>query len=82
MKFAYIPFLSLRRKNTFPSFHASKRKKPSIAKLLYDIVVDKDFPGKIVIAEGLLRAPAHFHSSSIVEGLLRAQSLLLMRHDV
>jgi hypothetical protein len=31
MKFVYIPFLSLRRKNTFPSFHASQRKiAPSI----------------------------------------------------
>jgi hypothetical protein len=43
-----------------------KEKSPSITKLLYDIVVDKNFPGKTVIAEGLLRA----------------QFLLLMRHDV
>jgi hypothetical protein len=40
-----------------------EEKNPSIAKLLYDVVVDKKFPGKIVIAEGLLRAPVHFHSS-------------------
>jgi hypothetical protein len=39
-----------------------KEKNPSIAKLLYD-VVDKNFPGKIVIAKGLLRDLAHFHSS-------------------
>jgi hypothetical protein len=43
-----------------------KEKGPSIAKLLYGIVVDKDFPSKIVIAEGLLRV----------------RFLLLMRHDV
>jgi hypothetical protein len=36
-----------------------KEKSPSIGKLLYDIVVDKNFLGKIVIAEGLLRAPVH-----------------------
>jgi hypothetical protein len=40
-----------------------KEKNPYIEKLLYDIVVDKKIPGKIVIAEGLLRALAHFHSS-------------------
>jgi hypothetical protein len=40
-----------------------KEKGPSITKLLYDIVVDKNFPDKIVIVKGLLRAPAHFHSS-------------------
>jgi hypothetical protein len=40
-----------------------KEKSPSITKLLYDIVVDKNFPDKIVIVEGLLRASAHFHSS-------------------
>jgi hypothetical protein len=40
-----------------------KGKSPSIAKFLYDIVVDKNFPGKIVIVEGLLRAPVHFYSS-------------------
>jgi hypothetical protein len=40
-----------------------KEKSPSITKLLYDIVVDKNFPDKIVIAEGLLHAPTHFNSS-------------------
>jgi hypothetical protein len=40
-----------------------KEKSPSITKLLYGIVVDKNFPDKIAIAEGLLLAPAHFHSS-------------------
>jgi hypothetical protein len=43
-------------------FMLRKEKSPSIAKLLHD-VVDKNFPGKVVIAEGLLRAMAHFHSS-------------------
>jgi hypothetical protein len=47
-------------------FMLHKEKNPSIEKLLYDIVVDKNFPGKIVIAECLLRA----------------QFLMLMRHDV
>jgi hypothetical protein len=61
MKFAYIPFFSLRRKNTFPSFHVSQRKSPSIAQLLHDIVVDKIFLAyKIVIAKGLLCALAHY----------------------
>jgi hypothetical protein len=40
-----------------------KKKSPSIVKLLYDIVVNKNFPGKIVIGKGLLRASAYFHSS-------------------
>jgi hypothetical protein len=44
-------------------FMLRKEKRPSITKLLYDIVVDKKFADKIVIVEGLLRAPAHFHSS-------------------
>jgi hypothetical protein len=63
MKFAYIRFLSLRRKTPSLLFMLRKEKNPSIAKLLYDIVVDKNFPGKIVIAEGLLCALVHFHSS-------------------
>jgi hypothetical protein len=45
MKFAYIPLLSLRRKNTFPSFHASQRIKTSMPQLLFNIVVDEDFLG-------------------------------------
>jgi hypothetical protein len=44
-------------------FMFRKEKNPYIEKPLYHIVVDKKFPRKIVIAECLLRALAHFHSS-------------------
>jgi hypothetical protein len=44
MKFMCIPLLSLRRKNTFPSFHASQRiKTSSMPQLLFNIAVDEDF---------------------------------------
>jgi hypothetical protein len=81
MKFTHIPFLSLRRKNTFPSFHASQRKKPLLRKICCVILLT-DFPDKIVFAEGLLRASAHFIQQIIAEDLRGPQSLLLMRYDV
>jgi hypothetical protein len=57
-----------------------KEKSPSIAKLLYD--VDKKFPGKIVIVEGLLHAPARFHSLYNCRRFASCSILLLRRHDV
>jgi uncharacterized membrane protein len=45
MKFVYIPLLSLRRKNTFPSFHASQRIKTFTPQLLFNIAIDEDFLG-------------------------------------
>jgi hypothetical protein len=45
-----------------------KEKNPSIAQLLYDTVSTKIFLAcKIIIAEGVLCAPAHFHSSYILK---------------
>jgi hypothetical protein len=45
MKFVYMPLLSLRQKNTFPSFNASQRIKTSMPQLLFNIAVDEDFLG-------------------------------------
>jgi hypothetical protein len=44
MKFMYIQLLSLRQKNTFPSFHASQRIKTLCFNTLF-IGVDEDFLG-------------------------------------
>jgi hypothetical protein len=46
------------------------------------VILLTDFPDKIVFAEGLLRASAHFIQQIIAEDLLGTQSLLLMRYDV
>jgi hypothetical protein len=80
MKFAYILFFEPSTKKHISFFSCFIKKNPSITKLLND--VDKKFPGKIVIAESLLRVLACFHLSFNCRKFSSCSILLLMHHDV
>jgi hypothetical protein len=94
MKFAYIPFLSLWQKNTFPSFHDLQRK---IAPLLIEYLIlchgcciitlptKISLLCKIMSAEGMLCGSAHcfiIHQIFSEEHSSFFTIFLLMRYDV
>jgi hypothetical protein len=47
-----------------PFFSCFVKKETPFMEICYVILLLKDFPGKIVFAEGLLHASAHFRSTS------------------
>jgi hypothetical protein len=48
----------------------------------FSCFIKKNFPGKIVIAEGVLRASARFYTSCSCQRFSLCSILLLMHHDV
>jgi hypothetical protein len=63
MKFTHIPFLSLRQKTPSLLFMLRKERSPFLWQI-HCVILLTDFPDKIVFAEGLLRAFAHFYSTN------------------
>ena len=60
---AHTIFEPLAKKH-LPFFSCFVKKKPFYGKVVCVTLLSTCFPGKIVFAEGLLRASVHFHSSS------------------
>jgi hypothetical protein len=89
MKFVFIPFLSLRRKNTFPSFHASQRIKTSSMHsccsilllmkifLMCNCCVNLCLPKVYFVLQHIFRNPHIF-----VGSLFLSTIFLMMQYDV